>query len=184
MKKITSLILIITAVSAIVITAGCINFEPSADDGDTVTLYYKLYNEDGVMVDTNLHRSPMNVTLGSHTTIPGFENALYGMKINETKNVTVPPEEGYGEYLYDLTEKINLSDIEDYYKTKEIKKDVEIGDKFPIIKNYNDGLVRMTGEVISIDKSKNIAVIAMNMPYAGQTLKFEITVLTIEKARN
>jgi FKBP-type peptidyl-prolyl cis-trans isomerase 2 len=28
--------------------------------------------------------------------IAGFEEALVGMKINETKEVTIPPEKGYG----------------------------------------------------------------------------------------
>jgi FKBP-type peptidyl-prolyl cis-trans isomerase 2 len=28
--------------------------------------------------------------------ISGFEEALVGMKVNETKEVTIPPEKGYG----------------------------------------------------------------------------------------
>ena len=28
--------------------------------------------------------------------ISGFEEALVGMKVNETKDVTIPPEKGYG----------------------------------------------------------------------------------------
>ncbi len=39
---------------------------------------------------------PLQVTLGAHQVIPGFEEALVGMKINETKEVTIPPEKAYG----------------------------------------------------------------------------------------
>ena len=39
---------------------------------------------------------PLQVVLGAHQVIPGFEEALVGMKINETKDVTIPPEKAYG----------------------------------------------------------------------------------------
>ena len=39
---------------------------------------------------------PLQVVLGRHQVISGFEGALLGMKINETKEVTIPPEKAYG----------------------------------------------------------------------------------------
>jgi FKBP-type peptidyl-prolyl cis-trans isomerase 2 len=36
------------------------------------------------------------VTLGAHQVISGFEEALLGMKVNDTKEVTLPPEKAYG----------------------------------------------------------------------------------------
>lgn len=39
---------------------------------------------------------PLQVTLGAHQVIVGFEEALMGMKVNETKEVTLPPEKAYG----------------------------------------------------------------------------------------
>jgi peptidylprolyl isomerase len=39
---------------------------------------------------------PLQVVLGAHQVIPGFEEALMSMKVNETKEVTIPPEKAYG----------------------------------------------------------------------------------------
>lgn len=39
---------------------------------------------------------PLQVVIGGHQVIQGFEEALIGMKINESKEVTIPPEKGYG----------------------------------------------------------------------------------------
>ena len=40
---------------------------------------------------------PLQVTLGARQVIAGFEEALIGMKVNETKEVTLPPEKAYGQ---------------------------------------------------------------------------------------
>ena len=39
---------------------------------------------------------PLQVVLGAHQVISGFEEALVGMKVNETKEVVLPPEKAYG----------------------------------------------------------------------------------------
>lgn len=39
---------------------------------------------------------PLQVVLGQHQVISGFEEALFGMRINETKEITLAPEKAYG----------------------------------------------------------------------------------------
>ncbi len=39
---------------------------------------------------------PLQVKLGAGQVIPGFEEAILGMAINEEKEVTIPPEKAYG----------------------------------------------------------------------------------------
>ena len=39
---------------------------------------------------------PLQVKLGAGQVIPGFEEALLGMSVNEEKEVTIPPEKAYG----------------------------------------------------------------------------------------
>ena len=36
------------------------------------------------------------MVLGQHEVISGFEEALVGMKVNETREITLPPEKAYG----------------------------------------------------------------------------------------
>jgi FKBP-type peptidyl-prolyl cis-trans isomerase 2 len=84
--------------------------EPTAQNGDTVSVHYVGKFPGGKIFDTSMKSEamksglfnpardykPLQVVLGTHGVIPGFEEALMGMKVNETKDVTIPPEKGYG----------------------------------------------------------------------------------------
>ncbi|PIO03351.1 hypothetical protein COT48_05300 [Candidatus Woesearchaeota archaeon CG08_land_8_20_14_0_20_47_9] len=84
-----------------------------AADGDSVSLNYIGYLDNGTVFDSTIKGwSPLGVTkdnnfedfeyepfsfrLGEGRVIPGFEDAVRGMMVNETKNVRIPPEEAYG----------------------------------------------------------------------------------------
>ena len=84
--------------------------EVTAQNGDTISVHYLGRFPGGKVFDTsmkaeaikaglfNLARDykPLQVVLGRHQVISGFEEALLGMKINETKEITLPPEKAYG----------------------------------------------------------------------------------------
>ncbi len=81
-----------------------------AKNGDMVSVHYVGRFPGGQIFDTSMRSEaekaglfnpardykPLQVVLGAHQVISGFEEALVGMKINETKDVTIPPERGYG----------------------------------------------------------------------------------------
>jgi peptidylprolyl isomerase len=82
----------------------------AAQNGDTISVHYVGKFPGGKIFDTSMRSEaekaglfspardykPLQVVLGAHNVIPGFEEALVGMKINETKEVTIPPEKAYG----------------------------------------------------------------------------------------
>jgi len=82
----------------------------TAQNGDTVSVHYVGKFPGGKVFDTsmkaeavkaglfNLARDykPLQVVLGKHQVISGFEEALVGMKVNETKEITLLPEKAYG----------------------------------------------------------------------------------------
>ena len=82
----------------------------TAQKGDTVSVHYVGKFPGGKIFDTSMKSEainaglfnpardykPLQVLLGGHQVIVGFEEALVGMKINETKEVTIPPEKAYG----------------------------------------------------------------------------------------
>lgn len=84
--------------------------ESGAQRGDTVSVHYVGKFPGGRIFDTSMKAEavnagifspardykPLQVVLGSHQVISGFEDALIGMKVNETKDVTLPPEKAYG----------------------------------------------------------------------------------------
>jgi FKBP-type peptidyl-prolyl cis-trans isomerase 2 len=84
--------------------------EVLAQNGDTVSVHYLGRFPGGKVFDTSMKAEamkaglfnpardykPLQVVLGQHQVISGFEEALMGMKVNETKEVTLPPEKAYG----------------------------------------------------------------------------------------
>jgi peptidylprolyl isomerase len=82
----------------------------AAQSGDTVSVHYLGKFPGGKVFDTSMKAEaikagtfspardykPLQVVLGAHQVISGFEDALIGMKVNETKEITLPPEKAYG----------------------------------------------------------------------------------------
>ncbi len=78
--------------------------------GDTVSVHYVGKFPGGKVFDTSMKSEamksglfspardykPLQVVLGTHKVVQGFEEALVGMRVNETKEVTLPPEKAYG----------------------------------------------------------------------------------------
>ncbi len=65
--------------------------------GDTVSLHYTLWLEDGTMIDSSVQRgTPLDMFIGSSSTIPGFEEGVMLTKEGGKAQFIVPPELGYG----------------------------------------------------------------------------------------
>ncbi len=81
-----------------------------AKRGDTVSVHYLGRYPGGKVFDTSMEKEarsaglynpardykPLQVVLGKGQVIQGFEESLAGMKINEERDVTIPPEKEYG----------------------------------------------------------------------------------------
>jgi len=84
--------------------------EIEARNGDTVSVHYLGRFPGGKVFDTSMKAEavkaglfspardykPLQVVLGAHQVISGFEEALVGMKVNESREITLPPEKAYG----------------------------------------------------------------------------------------
>ncbi|MFO7606567.1 MAG: peptidylprolyl isomerase [Desulfurivibrionaceae bacterium] len=67
-----------------------------AKNGDTVKINYKGSLDDGTVFDSSEGREPLSFTLGGGQVIPGFEEAVEGMAVGESKSVNIPAEKAYG----------------------------------------------------------------------------------------
>ena len=66
------------------------------ENGLFVSVDYTGTLDNGEVFDSSEGRQPMEVEMGSGRVIPGFEAAIMGMSLNETKTFTLSPEEAYG----------------------------------------------------------------------------------------
>jgi FKBP-type peptidyl-prolyl cis-trans isomerases 2 len=154
----------------IVVTAfsGCLG--SGAKKGDTVLVYYTGTLDDGTVFDTNVGEQPLAVVLGQPGFIPGFEKALYGMKVNKTKKVVIQPEDAY---TYN-PELVLTSDKEEVVAG--LGAVPNVGDQIP---GFIGGRM-VLGSVIEV--TETTVVIDFNSPLVGKVLIFELTVAEIQKS--
>lgn len=75
-------------------------------ENNTVKVHYTgKITANGQVFDSSLEREPLEFTLGQGQLIPGFENGVVNMKLNEKKIINIPKEEAYGEVREELFKK-------------------------------------------------------------------------------
>ncbi len=139
-----------------------------ASDGDTVRVHYMGTLEDGTTFDTSVGREPLEFTLGEGKMIPGFEKAVYGLKVGESKTVTIPAEEAYGPHLDDLVTVVEREQLP-------VDLDPKVDQQLQM--QQTDG--RMTVVIVTAVSETTITVDA-NHPLAGKDLTFEIELVEIK----
>ena len=66
-------------------------------DGTVVTLEYTVHLADGTLLDSTRDCGPLAVMIGSAQLFPALEDRILGMEPGETRTITIPPEDAYGE---------------------------------------------------------------------------------------
>ncbi len=141
----------------------------TAQKGHTVSVEYTGKFENGDIFDSSIGRDPLIIQLGAGQVIPGFEDALVGMSIGESKTVSIPPEEAYGERKEDLFVTMPLANFPPNLELKEGLA-VQLADK-------EGNPVPATVSEIGDDN----AILDINHPMAGKTLIFELEIVKIEE---
>jgi FKBP-type peptidyl-prolyl cis-trans isomerase len=69
----------------------------TAAPGDSVTVNYTGWLEDGTKFDSSLDSGQtLDFTIGTGSVIAGWEEGVVGMKVNGIRLLVIPPELGYG----------------------------------------------------------------------------------------
>ena len=84
-----------------------------AQPGDKVSVHYTGTLEDGSQFDSSVGKQPLQFTIGSGMVIAGFDQAVRGLAVGESRRVVIPPEDAYGkEGSHPLAGKSLTFDIE------------------------------------------------------------------------
>ncbi len=139
----------------------------TAKQGDTVHIHYTGTLEDGAVFDSSTGRDPLTFTIGGGQVIPGFEEAVTGMTIDEKKNVTIPADKAYGPRNEELVMTVPRD---------QVPPDInpEVGQKLQMQGPDNTPVVVEVTEV----EEKHIKLDA-NPPLAGKDLIFDIELVQI-----
>jgi FKBP-type peptidyl-prolyl cis-trans isomerase SlyD len=135
--------------------------------GKTVKFDYTL-TSDGEKIESSEKNAPLTYVHGQGQIIKGLEKEMEGLKVGESKTITVSPEEGYGQI--------------DPAAFREVPKS-----------ELPSGLSPKAGEMLSLKSSdgtyfpvivsevhEDSIVLNLNHPLAGKELVFEVTIVDIQ----
>ena len=138
-----------------------------AKSGDTVKIHYTGTLDDGTEFDSSAGREPLEFSLGSGQVIVGFDNAVTGMTVGDSKTVTLPPDEAYGDRHEKLLQEVPRTSLPDDMKP-------EVG--MQLQSQDPDGQVM---NLVVADVSEESITVDANHPLAGQALTFAIELVEI-----
>lgn len=139
-------------------------------DKKVVRLDYTLRNAAGEVLDTSDGAEPLAYLHGAHQIVPGLERELNGLAAGDSKDVVVPPEDGYG-----------VHDPQGIFAVPRVAfpdgVTLSVGDSF-IGEDDQGGAVPV--RVIEVSEDK--VVVDANHPLAGETLYFHVDVREVRDA--
>lgn len=138
-----------------------------ACSGDQVKVHYIGKLTDGTEFDSSVNHEPLAFTLGAGQMIPGFEQAVLGMALGESKTTTIPAEQAYGPHQPE-----RLVVIERHHLPPDLQP--EIGQHLHMTRQDGSEVTVIVAAVSEAD-----VTLDANHPLAGQDLIFEITLVEI-----
>lgn len=136
-------------------------------EGSNVKVHYTGKLADGTVFDSSVGRDPLAFTIGKGMMIPGFENGVMGMAVDDEKTIVLAPAEAYGDIRKDMIAEIDKSNL-----PPELKPEVGM----ELVSQQPNGQ-QMVVKVEDV-KEKTI-VIDANHQLAGKELIFELKLVEI-----
>ena len=137
-------------------------------ENDTVKVHYTGKLTDGRVFDSSLEREPLEITIGEGMLIPGFENAIIDMKVNEKKTVEITKGDAYGDINEELFHQVANEQL-----PPDVKPELGMG----LTSKSEDGREH---QFRVVDIKDDHIVVDGNHPLAGQDLIFDLEVIEIK----
>jgi len=135
--------------------------------GDTVKVHYEGLLDDGSVFDSSIGGEPFEFVIGQEMVIPGFENAVVGMSVGESKSVEIAPEDGFGDYSQDLQITLERTQLP-------TNIDPKLGMRLEI--RFQEGEIRY---FIVTELTEDNVTLDGNHPLAGQQIVLRVELLEI-----
>ena len=135
-------------------------------DNSRVTLHFAVLLESGEEVDTTRRGKPATFEMGDGSLLPGFEEALRGMRAGDDAQIELAPEQAFGEHRRDNVQLIARERFRDV--------DLEPGTivSFAAPDGELPGVVRrLFDRTVEVD---------FNHPLAGRRIVFDVSILNVE----
>ncbi len=122
--------------------------------------------ENGEQFDSSRGTDPLTFTLGEGAVIQGFDDAVDGMAVGESKRVTIPAAEAYGDRRDELTLRVPRSELP-------TDLELEVGSRLRMEQGAEAVIVTVR------DMDEGSVMLDANHPLAGEPLTFDLELVEI-----
>ncbi|TVQ93759.1 MAG: peptidylprolyl isomerase [Chromatiaceae bacterium] len=140
----------------------------TAKTGDTVKIHYTGTLPDGTQFDSSRGHEPLEFTLGEGRMISGFESAVLGMVLGESKVISIPCDQAYGERNEAMIQSVPRQAIPDDI---ELVTGMRLHAQGPEGQALSFTVAAFDTETVTIDG---------NHPLAGYDLVFDLELVAID----
>ena len=133
--------------------------------GDRVQVHFTGRLSSGAVFASSQGNEPLRFAAGRGEVIEGISQAVLGMEQGGRKPVTVPPEQGFGPRREDLQRRVPRTAL---------PSDVKVGDQ--LVARGQEGEAHLWVRELGDGE----AVLDGNHPLAGETLTFDLELLSVE----
>tara|TARA_Y100000593_G_scaffold21384_1_gene42867 strand:+ start:38 stop:505 length:468 start_codon:yes stop_codon:yes gene_type:complete len=141
----------------------------TVENNHSVSVHYVGTFTDGTVFDSSRDKeTPFTFTTGTGMVVPGFNDAVVGMSVGDTKTVTLTPDVAYGPInpnAFTVAPKTAFATDFDFTKGNIVSGN----------QNGQNFQAKIEGT------TDNHVVLDMNHPLAGKILTFEIEILSTEE---
>ncbi len=138
-------------------------------ENKVVSIHYTLKDPAGQVIDSSEGQDPLTYLHGASNIIPGLEKELVGKAVGDKLNVTVQPEEGYGQSHPEMVQEVPRNAFQGV-------DEIQVGQRFEAESNQGPISVVVTAvteETVTVDG---------NHPLAGMVLSFDVEIMEIRDA--
>ena len=135
--------------------------------GNNVKVHYTGKLTDETVFDSSREREPLEFTVGAGQMIQGFDEAVEGMEIGESKQVTIPSDKAYGPKSEEAMVSVNKAQLPEGLEP-------QVG--MQLEASQPDGRKQLL--VIAEVKGEEV-VLDGNHPLAGKDLVFDIELMEV-----
>jgi len=134
-----------------------------------VTIHYTLKDDAGEVIDSSREGDPIAYLHGHGNLVPGLERELEGKNTGDKVNVSVAPDQGYGEYDKSLVQQVPRRALQGIANIKvglRLQAQTPQGPRAVVV-------TRLVGDMVTIDG---------NHPLAGKSLNFDVEITDVREA--
>jgi peptidylprolyl isomerase len=137
------------------------------ENGHKISVHYTGTFEDGEQFDSSRERGPLDFEVGAGQMIKGFDLAVVGMKVGESKTITLPPEEAYGSKNEEMLVEVKRENFPE-------GMELEVGMQLQLTNQDGQPVPAVVANIGEEEVTMDV-----NHPMAGKTLIFDIEIVEI-----